>query len=139
MCAFLSSRITTFCKKCPKVTPKGSQKEAKSHPNGGCPTSQNIWFLQYGSPFWPFRLGFGSTCFLQCFSDTVFFRFLATFEASGAKKASKMDEDSRGKMPLKSTLSPKSSPGGPREAQELQNEAKVLPKGAKMEPQGPQN
>ena len=33
-CDLLRSRITTFCKKCPEVTPKGSQKEAKSHPNG---------------------------------------------------------------------------------------------------------
>ena len=73
MCVLLSSRIATFDKKCPNVTPKGSQKEAKNHQNGGCPTTQQICFLQYGSPFWPFRLGSGSTCFLQCFSDTVYF------------------------------------------------------------------
>jgi hypothetical protein len=96
-------------------------------------------FYNTDHPFGHFGWASGAHVFYNAFRTLFFFRFLATFEASGAKKASKMDEDSRGKMPLKSTLSPKSSPGGPREAQELQNEAKVLPKGAKMEPQGPQN
>jgi len=96
-------------------------------------------FYNTDHPFGHFGWAPGAHFFCTAFWTLLFLVFLATFEDSGAKKVSKMDGYSEGKMPLKSTLSPKSSQGGPREAQELQNEAKVLPKGVKMEPQGPQN
>ena len=86
LCVFLGLRITTFCKKWSKVTPKGSQTEPKSPPNGHSLTSRNIWYLLYGSHIRPIRSTSGSTFFLHCFLDTVFLVDSCDFWDFGCQK-----------------------------------------------------
>ena len=87
-----------FCKQCEKVAPKGTQKDTENHEIHGCPTSQNIWYLQYGSHILQFWMCFGIHFFSHRSSDTDFSAVFRFFEKLGARIVPKMDEYSMHKI-----------------------------------------
>ena len=69
---------------------------------------------------------------------TLLFSFFETLEFLGAKIDPKMDEQFAGKINPKSDSVAKSTPGSPKGPSRLQNNTKMVPRGAKMEPRGAQ-
>ena len=97
-CVFFEASNHIFCKQCEKVTPKGTQKDNPNHQIHGCTTSQNIWYLQYGSHILQFWMCFGIHFFSHRSSDTVFSSLFSLFEKLGARIVPKMDEYSMQKI-----------------------------------------
>ena len=135
------------------MTPKGSQNETKSHPNGCSLTPRNMWFLLYRSHIGPLWLSSGSTFFLRCFPDPVVFSFCPTFWDFGVQKGPQMADfflrkllqirPRRPKAPKVLQSAPKWSPRVPKWSQSgprgCQNDAKVTPRGCQNRAQGPRN
>jgi hypothetical protein len=71
MCV-LSSPITYFCSQYKKVTTKETPTKTRSHPDGGCQTSHNIWYLQYGTYIGLSRVCPGSILFCPVICRTLF-------------------------------------------------------------------
>ena len=135
-CDFFEASNHIFCKQCEKVTPKGTQKDNPNHQIHGCTTSQNIWYLQYGSHILQFWMCFGIH-FFHTVLRTLFFHHFFAFWEIRCQNSPKNGRVFYAENLTNSALSPKSSHEAPRRAQGLPNDAKMLPKGPKMMPPGP--
>ena len=72
VCLFVEVSNHILCKPCQKATPKRTRKETQNHWLHGCPTSQNIWYLQHRSHILQFWMCFGIHFVSHRSSDTVF-------------------------------------------------------------------
>ena len=130
-CVFFEAPNHIFCKQCDKVTPKGTQKDNPNHQIHGCTTSQNMWYLQYGSHILQFWMCFGIH-FFHTVLGTLFFHHFFAFWEIRCQNSPKNGRVFYAENLTNSALSPKSSHEAPRRAQGLPNDAKILPKGPKM-------